>query len=82
MVDNECTDDYVVLVGNECMEDYAVLVDNEENGRLAQLVERPLDVGKVRGSTPLSSTKQKPPCWAVFEFRFYLIAEIFISKYG
>ncbi len=25
-------------------------------GRLAQLVEHPLDVGRVRGSNPLSST--------------------------
>ena len=29
-------------------------------GRLAQLVEHPLDVREVTGSSPVSSTKQKP----------------------
>lgn len=37
-----------------------------EYGHLAQLVEHPLDVRKVMGSSPLVSTKTKSTHWVLF----------------
>ncbi len=44
-------------------------------GRLAQLVEHALDVRRVSGSSPLSSTNQKTTLWVVFFYEIHSLRQ-------